>query len=274
MLFLRKKKQLRDRDVGLVFRWRGARRHHVGKGLALGLTVVFFGFTTYAIKIEGLREPLLTKRTGEVVMLNNDSPYSLCLMQQVENRSPFPARWDPAFDENTMGRVERATNVLEGPVLAYQPLLMPLPAIHKMMSLPSVMNECGAGGVGSTGMWSNWEGGKVAVTEIGYNDLQVSVQIVADEGIQRRLPLDDLLLPAHLMTDESFGQSFRFLVGIDSLGVVRGCLSLSGGNMEVAKPTEKQKLLAAWLRRMIFQPIDQESIMIGVIELQIEAREK
>ena len=242
--------------------------------LALALTSLFFGFVVYAVKVEGLRDPLLTRRTGEVVLLTEETAYGQNLMLQVESKIPFPTRWDPAFDEDTMGRIEAGIERLLGSVLPYRSPLQPLPPIHESRGLPSVFKEQSGFFLGSVDQWEGLKKSWHVSPDATQDDLQISVLMVADEDIEKRLPTGELLLPDHLITDESFGQSFRFLVGIDSLGVVRGCLSLSGGSMEVVKPTERQKLLAAWLRHMMFRPVEGNSLMIGVIELQIEAREK
>jgi len=48
MSFFSKRKQLRDIEMGLVFRWRSSRRHHTGKILAFALTTAFFLLSIYA----------------------------------------------------------------------------------------------------------------------------------------------------------------------------------------------------------------------------------
>jgi len=276
MFFLRKKKQRQDQDVGLVFRWRGARRHHVGKALALALTIVLFAFATYAIRVEGMRTPLLTKRTGEVVMLHENDPHSEWLLLQVEERSPFPLRWDPAFDSETIGRISTATNLLSGPVWDYQPSLVEVPRRGVSLRLPSISEDKRSFFSETSQNWNESADAMSIPAERSYVNLRVSAKIVADKEIQGRLPLAEFPLPADLIGDEWYGRSFRFLVGVDSLGVVRGCLPLSGSSMDVAKPTERQKLLSIWLLRMLFKASDdiESPTSIGVLELQIEAREE
>ena len=66
MFFRRKRKQKRDREAGLVFHWRGAKKHHLGKFIALMIAVSCFGFAAYALRIEGLEQPLVSKRTALV----------------------------------------------------------------------------------------------------------------------------------------------------------------------------------------------------------------
>lgn len=276
MFFVSKKKQRRDQGAGLVFRWRRARRHHAGKVLAMLLTLGFFGFAAYAIQVEGLRNPLQTKRTSVVVMLTDDDPNCQWLLLQVEERAPFPLRWDPASDPETMGRVKAATSLLEGRVWDYRPSMAQLPENEERLTLPSIVES------GSRLFLDTVDTSNRALDEDDSSpgrlrgDLRVRAQVVADPEIRGRLPSGEFPLPRDLIADEWFGHSFRFLLGIDALGVVRGCLPLSGGSLEVVKPTEQQKFLAAWLRRTTFKASDHDEsgVKIGVLELHIEARDE
>ena len=272
MLFWSHKKQSRDQIAGLVFRWRAARRHHAGKVVALFLSSVFFAFVIYALRVEVLRAPLLTKRTGEVLMLNPDNPYCAMLMLQVEERSPFPLRWDPAFDLETMGRIAVMTNKIEGRVWTYQPGMHTLPEVADSVGLPSVFEAGDAGFVSLRSSWSDFDGRNSIDGQRGGVNLRALM--VAGDSIRARLPSSELSLPGGMIADEWYGQSFRFLMSIDANGVVRGCLPLSGSSMEVSKPTEKQKLLSAWLRRIVFTPSRDGVASMGVLEFQIEAREE
>lgn len=270
MFFRRIKKQRKDQGAGLVFRWRGARRHHAGKFLALFITSSLFAFAAYALRVEGMRAPLLTKRTGEVVMLNEDDPHCQDLMLQVEDQSPFLFRWDPAYDGLSMGRITAAVDHLSGGVWGYQPAMVSLPAGVILKPLPSIVGE-GRRVFPSAVSVSVNDGGVAGVDDGFGGDVQVVAKISGSKELLARLHTRSLPLAEGLIADEWYGQSFRFLCGIDSSGVVRGCLPLSGGNMEVAKPT--QKLLAAWLRRTSFKVSDDDRPVIGILELQIEARE-
>lgn len=272
MYFLRHKKLNRDRGAGLVFRWRGARRHHTGKVVAMLLTIGLFAFSAYALRVEGLRAPLLTQRQGEVVILDEENPFCQKLMFQIEDSSPFPVRWDPAFDPDTMGRLGEATALLEGGVWDYQPELMAMPEPQTTVGLPSIFEGRGDFFSNTGRQWRDLSDDSMKTSSGIGEAVRVTALIIADKEMRDLLPEAGLPLPAGLIGDEWFGQSFRFLIGVDSKGVVRGCLPLSGGSMEVAKPTEKQKLLAAWLRRSNFNPSERESRTIGVLEIQMEAR--
>ena len=72
MYFIRKKKHKRDQDAGLIFHWRGFRKHHSGKIVAMILACGLFAFSVYAIKVETIRSPLQSKREGVVVVVLPD----------------------------------------------------------------------------------------------------------------------------------------------------------------------------------------------------------
>jgi len=269
MFFLSKRRQKRDRDAGLIFRWRGARKYHTGKLLALMITVGFFAFSVYAIRIGGTETPLVSKRTASVFMINEDDPDCLTLLVQIEERSPFPRRWDPAYDAEAMSRVSQGTDQLLGKTWNYQPVLEPLPTESSELILPSIV-EPDANLLGN--ITRTWEVAALENPDQERGELFVRAKITADAAIQTRLPKKSQALPQELVAEEWFGQSFRFLIGIDSKGVVRGCIPLSAETLEAVKPSDKQKLLAAWLRIQRFLPGDPDQpTTIGVLELEIEA---
>jgi len=267
MFFLRKKRQKRDLDAGLIFRWRGAKKHHTGKLVALLMAASFFVFSVYAIRIDGETETPASKRTGTVFMIDEDDPDCHQLLVQIEERSPFPRRWDPAYDADTMGRVSDEVRVLVGGVSHYDPQLIPLPTVEKELALPSIIEPNSALLGRALQTWAVVE----QEPELHQGEVLVSAQITADERIQKRLQGTELTLPRALVAEEWYGQTYRFLVSIDETGVVSDCLSLSGESVESVKPSEKENLLAKWLRVQRFQSAPGQPVLRGVLELQIEA---
>ena len=199
MYFLRHKKLSRDRGAGLVFRWRGAKRHHTGKIVALLLTVGFFAFSAYALRVEGLRQPLLTQRQGELVILNEENPFCQKLMFQIEDRSPFPVRWDPAFDFDTMGRLGEATALLDGGVWDYQPELVAMPEQQATMALPSIFEGRGVFFSNTGRLWQDLSDDSMQTSAGLGAAVRVAALIVADKEIRELLPEAGLLLPADLL---------------------------------------------------------------------------
>jgi hypothetical protein len=268
MLFLRKKRQKRDQEAGLIFQWRGSRKHHIGKILALMIAVGCFAFSVYALKIESIKPPLLSKREGVVIMLNEDDPNCRKLMMQIEGKSPFPVRWDPVFDRGTLARIEGGVEVLVGEQWQYHAELVPMPAEKPPRGLASII-EPRDGLLGR--VMNDWSEGNSDAVEDVLGDLFIRARVLAGGSIKTRLPGDELPIPADLVADDSFGQSFRFLLELDSAGVVQSCLPLLGGTMDAVKTTDRQKKLAAWLRTQRFKESDHDGVATGQLELQIEA---
>lgn len=267
MYFLRKRREKRDQEAGLVFRWRGAKAHHVGKLIALMIAASFFAFSVYAIRIDVGQELPLSKRTGSVFMINEEDPHSYHLLVQIEERSPFPRRWDPAYDEDTMRRVSEEANLLAGYVREYKPELRPLPVADEIGALPSVIKPASAltGNAVKAWMLESSSG------ESTRGDVYVQARITADEKIEKRLQGKTLSLPRVLVAEEWYGQTYRFHISVNAKGVVTDCLPLSGESLEVMKPMEKEKLLAAWLRSQRLESAADAAELRGVIELEIEA---
>lgn len=271
MLFSRKKRQKRDREAGLIFRWRGARRHHTGKILALMITVGVFGFFIYAVRIDADQSPPVSQRTGTVFMINDDDPNCYQLLVQIEERSPFPRRWDPAYDTATMGRVERRVGRLTGKTWTYSPRLIPLPAVDDGRRLPSVV-EPGSALLGHS--LRTWELADDGAEQRPGAEVLVFARLAADGPLRQRLPEGRLVLPRALAEENWYGQTLRFLIGVDENGVVESCLSLSSETMELVKPSEREKQLSAWLRTRSFKRSPGQPLLRGVLELQIEALRK
>lgn len=267
MFFLRKRREKRDQEAGLIFRWRGARQHYVGKFIALILAASLFIFFLYAIRIDVGQEAPLSKRTGTVFMINENDPNAFQLLVQIEERSPFPRRWDPAYDEDSMGRVRHEANQLAGYSRRYDPELRPLPKEAEGDSLPSVVKVGSSLTGDAVRTWSLAGNAE----EPARGGVFVRARITADKKIEERIGERSLSLPRELVAEEWYGQTYRFLISVDQKGVVIDCLALSGESLEVMKPMEKEKLLATWLRSQRLEAAADASVLRGMLELHIEA---
>ena len=267
MFFRTKKRLKKDQEAGLIFRWRGARKHHAGKILALVLTSGIFAFSVYAIRIDGGEEIPLSKRSGTVFMVDENDSRNYQLLLQIEERSPFPSRWDPAYDADTLGRIKEEVSFLAGHSRKYDPQLVGLPVVEENLTLPSVIKPESTLLGNALQTWSLNEN----PTEPTRGEIFIAARITADETLEPRLGVENRSLPSAVVAEEWYGQVFRFLVSLDEKGSIGDCLSLSGESLESLKPTEKEKLIATWLRGQKFEPAKGEPILRGVIELQIEA---
>jgi len=269
MYFIRKKKHERDQEAGLIFHWRGFRKHHLGKIVALLLVSVFFALSVYAVRIESIKAPLLSKKEGVVIMLNENDLNCQALMLQVEEHSPFPVRWDPALDEEVLMRVNEEKSLLQGELWDYKVVLKPLPEDKSSDELVSIVDSY-------DGLWgkiyNQWRQAELVSSVIAPADLIVRARVVAAGDLKHRISGDELALPVDLVADDDFGQVFRFQMGLDELGFVSTCIPLPGGTTDVAKITARQKKLAAWIRSHQFRSAEQGTtgLVTGQLELQIE----
>lgn len=277
MFFLRKRRQRMDREAGLVFPWRGSRKHHLGKCLALVVVVSFFVFSVYAIKVDGIKPPPLPKREGVVILLDENNPGCQKLLFQVEQRSPFPMRWDPVFDVGLAAARSEMQESLQGALWQYRAALVPLPESKQPHSLAAITGpqEGLLGEVSGGWQQSGQMPGLVSeVPERG--SVSVRAKLVATNGLASRIGVDGVSLPADLVADDWYGQTFRFYVQLAPSGQVVSCVPLMGGTLEAAVVTDRQKNLADWLRRQVFKPGEAggKGNGFGRLQLQIEALRK
>ncbi|MDG1358181.1 MAG: hypothetical protein P8P36_08310 [Akkermansiaceae bacterium] len=270
MYFIRKKRHKRDQDAGLIFHWRGFRSHHSGKLIGLLLACAFFAISVYAVKVETMRSPLQSKREGSVVMLCLDDPAVRNLLLQVEDKSPFPSRWDPAMDEEVTHRISSSRDELDGSLWRYQMQLQPLPTIDRSPSLISITQS--ASELFDV-MPDHWQ---ESVPKEGFvlrEPPVIQVRVVASQQLKSRITGNELELPNKLVIDEGYGQIFRFQIALDAAGFVSNCTPLPGGTVDSVKITDRQRNLAAWLRAQRFSDggKDAAEMVVGQLELQIEA---
>ncbi len=255
--------------AGLVFHWRGAKKHHFGKLFALVISVGMGVFAVNALKIDILHPPLVSQRKGVVVMLNENDPNCRDIMIQIEEQSPFPVRWDPAYDPEVMRGIEQDLSHLHGLKNEYSPQLAPLSVQSAPRELASVRRSSD-GLLGD--VMQHWDESHTPPDIAPPTDLFVRARISVDSNLKGRLPQDEFSLPPNLVADDSFGQSFLFLITMDAKGIIRGCMPLPGGSTDASKTTERQKNLATWLRLQRFKPAAHpKGDVTGELELQIEA---
>lgn len=232
--------------------------------LACGL----FAFSVYAVKVETIRSPLQSKREGVVVVLSPDDPVVRELLLQVEERSPFPARWDPAVDEEVAARILATKSKLEGALWAYEMKLEPLPTMDRTDGLISITES---GSDLFDVMPDQWRESEARDLFVAGEKPLIRVRVLASNELKSRISGDQLELPNKLVVEEGYGQIFRFQVALDSAGFVSNCIPLPGGTIDTLQITDRQKNLAAWLRAQRFSDDVGGGMVVGQLELQIEA---
>lgn len=203
-------------------------------------------------------------------MLDETDPNCRALLLQVEERSPFPSRWEPVFDREIMARINAGKALIEGEIWDYKAVLQPLPEDETRRDLASII-EPHHGLLGRAS--DQWIQDGTVDTGTVQGDLLIQAKVYANGSLKSRLPQDELAVPLDLVTDDSFGQIFRFQVSLETSGVVRSCIALPGGTTDVSKVTDRQKDLSAWIRTLKFKAAKAgvSRIDTGQLELRIEA---
>lgn len=238
--------------------------------IALVMACGLFAFSVYAIKIETIRSPLQSKQEGVVFVLNEDNPGAAKLLMQVEENSPFPARWDPAVDDEVQRRIAEDKNQLEGELWTYEMRMAQLPLKSKTSELPSITDAYDDLLFGSADKWRAYGANNGFLDQ---DEPVIRVRVMAGDQLKPRISGDQLQLPNELIIDEGYGQIYRFQIALDSAGFVSNCTPLPGGTTDTLIISDRHKDLASWLRSQRFREDEQEGagMIVGEVELQIEA---
>ena len=268
MFFSRKKKLLRDRQAGLAFHWRGGQDFQSPKVISLIITSVVFAAALYAVKITSIRPPVIPLREGSVVMINHDDPHSQKLIMQVEHLSPFVARWDPALSPSVLKRIKEKAKSFIDPSTPYEAPLMPLPHEVEPDRLAALYDH-------NTELFIfNDKKIQAAPSSQGgaSTDVSVSALFTLHGNIKGRLLQDSYVLPEFLITEDVYGQSFKFVLALDTKGHVYSCLPVTGSALASNKPTAYQKLIASWLKLQKFEPVESKELVVGELIVRIVAK--
>ncbi|MGB2403082.1 MAG: hypothetical protein ACPIA7_06685, partial [Akkermansiaceae bacterium] len=207
---------------------------------------------------------------GVVILLRPDDPIVRDLLLQVEYKSPFPSRWDPAIDKEVAARISMARDELEDPLWSYEIQLQPLPDVDRSPSLISITQS--APELFDV-MPRHWQEPAVTQEFEASESPVIQVRVVASEQLKPRIVGNKLELPNKLIIDEGYGQIFRFQIALDAAGFVSNCTPLPGGTVDTIKITDRQRDLASWLRAQRFTEGGDEAppMVVGQLELQIDA---
>lgn len=266
MFFSRKKKLIKDREAGLTFNWRGSRGYQWGKVMAFVISGGLFIFAVYALKIGGEQKSMSEKREAVVMVIDQLDPSNQALMMIVEQRSPFPPRWDPAYDVGVLKRVNEGLESMMGASSSYDTPLLPIP--EESYADYSVSNVRADDGLFYQEILQR-EVPEALAASGSRGGLLRNISILESSALSSRLECLYHPLPDGLVSESSYGQSYEFIVGLDTKGEVFSCLPVTGGAMDTIKPSNSQRKLASWLRKQNYKAAD--DITVGMIELQIEA---
>lgn len=268
MFFSRKKKLLKDREAGLIFNWRQSRGYQLGKISSLIMSALIFVFALYALKVKTVQPSVELKREGVVTMVDPEDPRNQGLMMHISRNSPFPPRWDPAHDVTHADRVNQKLDDLLGAKSTYDPKLLPMQEEQARDLDVSVIGPDLPEWVAA----ASDEGGASLKGAAHADMLNLSVSMRSEGAWAKRIEQSSYVLPHGFLSEESYGQSYEFIVALNSHGSVLSCLPVIGGSMDALKASESQKQLASWFSQQAFLPADDSAVTVGVVELEVAAR--
>ncbi|GAA5495278.1 hypothetical protein Rhal01_01453 [Rubritalea halochordaticola] len=240
MFLSRRKKLTRDREAGMVFRWRGGLAgNRGGMTLAIFLTGGIFTLAFVGLNINVRKSKPLQRRVAKIMLVpENDERLSLW----VDQKSPFPARWDPADDQEHLQRVEDELTLALATSSIRETEWREMPASQQRLTSPSIFK------VAEQVLPELSKGERELVPEAPIK-LQLDTEMLGDLAKRRPTQIEafEQDIPA-----EEFGKQFRWFISLDREGNVVYLAPVEPGNGEFSK------LLENWLRGLKFKAADIE----------------
>ncbi len=262
MIFSRKKKIQRDRDAGLVFRWRGGHASNIGGGtLALFLTSVAFAGGFLLLNVYAKPNTVPSRYRASIIQLGEVDDR---LAWWIEKNSPPILQWSERSDEESISRVNELLvgeiNSRQHQGAGYQDIEIQqvevdedvmysihsdtLPSIERLQSERESSDEGDVGKLGAV----KW-----------------GVDISASGALEGRLP-EGLSYDGEL-PQAWRGGSVKFSIAVDAKGNVLVVNPVDWSESEVVRGFEN------WIYAITFQPLrkpanDASDTVIGVIQLR------
>ena len=253
MLFTKKKKLQRDRDAGLVFRWRGGYRSNIGGStIAFLLTSMLFAGAFLLLNIYLKSSAVPSKYRASMVQLGQvDSQ----LEWWMERNSPGLPMWESNGDEKSVTRVkillENELNLSDDPIYKYEDVDLRQLQINEQRyytvdapSLPSL---------------EGFQSGKI-VEDIQPLDWQLTVTSTGE--LNDRLPAG--LEYGGWIPESWRGLSVKFIIAVDAKGSVMTATPVEWETDDVVKNIEN------WIYTITFKPKarNADDITTGILDLR------
>lgn len=234
MLFSRYKKLKRDREAGLVFRWRGGDGgNRGGLVLAIALSSGAFALAFLGVELEAPAQSLEPRRVAKITLLNELSPE---LSQWVAQQSPFPSRWDPVSDVENNARVAAALEQTYVKISAPPSPWISMPAVEEEASEPSLL-EVGVAELGDLP--------KATITKVSERGAELAIVLEFRGSLAKRLGEKHTPFQGEI-PKQRYGEKLRFALSVDTAGRVLYCVPVEWRDDTFAKRVEN------WLRLQQF----------------------
>lgn len=264
MWFSRKKKLQRDRDAGLVFRWRGGYAgNRGGMTLAVLLAGGFFVLASIAVNIRVKPEMAPLRHQPSITNLENIDEG---LEWWLEKNTPFLDSWYSHQDELGEGLVqmklqetiakENEKNV-DWRKVELDKVLPETPSVFAKgeVNLPSVKRHVG-------------ESGNPTSEDVPAYQTQLEISS-PNKGMEARFPETRAFDVELDKAEDWLGETLRYTVYVNAKGEVTSCLPIEWSNDKGGKQFEN------WINTLRFKPskVGQEALVLEVTVRQIK-REK
>lgn len=262
MIFSRKKKIQRDRDAGLVFRWRGGHATNIGGGtLALFLTAATFAGGFLLLNIYAKPNAVPSRYRASMIQLGEvDDRFTWW----VERNSPPILQWSDESDEESISRVSELLiseiNSRQHQSVGYQDI-----EIQEVETAEDLMYSIHSDTLPSIERLKKELGTTEDPGVANLGIVKWGVDISAGGGLKGRLP-------GGLVYDDDLPLAWRggvvkFSIAIDGKGKILAVNPVDRSDSDVVRGFEN------WLHSVTFKPLkkpanDASDTMIGVVVMR------
>lgn len=208
-----KRKQILDREAGLVFSWRTRDRSQGRVIFAFAISVLFWLALLGMVRVAPLQSAAHFEREVDLTFINLNDEKNRWLEEAVKRDIPFPNRWELLASADAKNWIDEAVAQAEPSLYGTK---YPEVADFKMsdgLNLQAVL-----------GRWDLPEAERVVRKKaVSAGNLEIHWHLAGSAekvGFSWKLPED---------SGFSVGQQFRYYVGLDENGAVQEALPLLGG---------------------------------------------
>lgn len=255
MFFSRYKRLQKDREAGLVFRWRGGiGGNGGGLLLALILTLGCFFLAFLGLNVSLYKSSAQSQEYAKITLMDSFKPE---MALWVDRHSPFSVRWDPQNDVEFQARVQSALNVTFNGMAK-----RPLPW-QEMPLEQQPIKELRLTDKGEVHFFEEFD--VVQQPELRPSALEFEVSLEMSQNLKKRFRKEGVSsswqgeIPA-----QAYGSNLRFVVVVDAAGNVVYCSPIKWVAGESVGELEN------WVRRQKFDPAKRAEI--GEITVQMEEK--
>ncbi|WP_018970580.1 hypothetical protein [Rubritalea marina] len=251
MVFSRQKRIKRDLEAGLVFRWRGGNSGNSG-GLIISMliSIAMMGALFWGLDVDFQQVPAKKRSFAKILMVDE---MSSGLVLWVDQQSPFPARWDPAEQEEIDGRVAGHLETTLRSFRAPQENWLEMPERAQEMTEMRLVESA------QTDLGPLPEPTRPSTEN---QIIELSVDLASTGGLAKRLP-ESLSQVLTTIPVAQYGAEIHYAMVVAGDGTVQQCLPIEWSSEPFVHA------VGAWLMRQQFQPSKSDEPVLGDVSVKI-----